>query len=96
MKNQKLKIRKLNKAKARRKDFEKKKRIIDNRPSIKRSYKKPVFKQEVDRKGVVKVVQIGEKEVRYSIQIPKEKTGVFFPKSRKFKESKKKNVKKAK
>ena len=93
MKNQKLKLKKLSKAKSRRKDFEKKKRIISNRPAIHSTYKKPVFKQETDRKGIVRVVQIGEKDVRYSVQIPKRETGVSFPKSRKFKESKK-NVKK--
>ena len=96
MKNRKLRIKKLAKKKAQRKDFEKKKRIVVNRPTIKKTFKKPVFKQETDRKGVVKVVQVGEKEVRYSFPIPKEKTGVSFPKSRKFKESKKKNVKKKK
>lgn len=80
MKSQKHKLRKLSKAKNRRKDFETKKKLIANGPKLHKTYKKPVHKQEVDRKGVVSVVQIGDKEVRYSVAIP---SNIQFPVSRK-------------
>lgn len=85
MKIQKLRIKKLEKAKARAKDYKKKKNIVANRPSNHFSFKKPVFKQETDRKGVVRLVQIGEKEVRYSRPIDNRKAGISFPKSKKIK-----------
>jgi hypothetical protein len=83
MKNQTKKAKKAQKARERRKDFVKKKNIIANCQTIKKIYKKPVYKQEKNRKGVVKVVQIGEKEVVYSVR--KSGPRVKFPKSRKFK-----------
>ncbi len=94
MKNQIKKVKKLAKKKAQHKDYAKKRNILANRPTIKKTFKKPVFKQEKDRKGVVRVVQIGEKEVTYKIQMDAKTMGVVFPKSKKFKESKKKNAKK--
>lgn len=93
MRNQKLKVKKLIKKNAQRKDYEKKKNIIANRPSKQESVKKPIFKQERDRKGVVKVFQIDSKEVRYSVKIPLKKTKVSFPKSRKYKEENEEDVK---
>lgn len=78
---------KINKQKARIKDYKKKKNIIKNSPRDHKSYKKPVFKQEKDRMGVIKLVQIGEKEVRYSLStIPR----VQLPKSKKYQEKVKK------
>ncbi len=93
MKNQIKKAKKAQKARARHKDFTKKKKILANRPTILHTYKKPVFKQEKDRKGVIKMVQIGEKEVRYTVKVNVKTMGIKFPKSRKYKVSKKLNVK---
>jgi hypothetical protein len=81
------------KAKARRKDYEYKQRLIANRPSISVPYKKPVHAQSIDRHGRVEVYQVGVKEKIMKMKTP---ITIMFPKSRKYEQRKQNKISKGK